>query len=238
MPITSQGWEMHITRKTVQTKSGATKKRTVGTYQVFHDGLAQTGKFMSGTTAESKGPGKNKPAGNGCRVETGRYRLSTQDGSHYKTIKYSASEAVNKNPKPGFLLRDTGERGGILVHPGKDAFLSSIGCINPCTSLPNGSTLIDYKPSRARVIALIDDMKVFVGASFPADEGHVSFKFFDKRLFSSTSVDLLSTAFQRAVDKRPKRVGTESICAFSTRGSRLVQERRIVSLEQGQRQTL
>ncbi len=86
MPITGQGWELHVVRKTTHSRSvGTSRIRTVGTYQVFHDGTAQTGPGLAGTMAESKGPGKNAPAGNGRRIEEGRYPLSTQNGAHYKT---------------------------------------------------------------------------------------------------------------------------------------------------------
>ena len=54
MPLTNSGWEMQITRKSQQTRSaGKTRVRTVGTYQIFHDGVAQTGSAMSGTLARS-----------------------------------------------------------------------------------------------------------------------------------------------------------------------------------------
>jgi hypothetical protein len=172
MPVTGQSWELHVVRKSTQIRSvGKSRIRTVGTYQVFHNGTAQTGAGMAGTMAESKGPGKNAPAGNGRRIEAGRYPLSTQDGAHFKTWNYDATENVGKNPKPGFLVLETDKRVGILVHPGKNSFLSSIGCFNPCTSLPNAEEQIDYKPSRARVIAMIEDMKVFIGGDFPSRNG-------------------------------------------------------------------
>lgn len=172
MPITGQGWELQVVRTSTQTRSvGTSRIRTVGTYQVFHDGAAQTGSGMAGTMAESKGPGKNAPAGNGRRIEAGRYPLSTQDGAHYKTWNYDVTENVGRNPKPGFLVLETNQRIGILVHPGKNSFLSSIGCFNPCTSLPNAAEIIDYKPSRARVINMIEDMKSFLGGGFPSRNG-------------------------------------------------------------------
>jgi hypothetical protein len=67
---------------------------------------------------------------------------------------------------PGIELRKTGNRTDIIIHPGKNAFLSSIGCINPCTSLPNANEDISYPGSRRRVIALIEDMKQFL-TDFP-----------------------------------------------------------------------
>jgi hypothetical protein len=57
-----------------------------------------------------------------------------------------------------------------LVHPGQ-SYLASIGCINPCTSLPNADELITYTTSRRRVISLIEDMKAYVGSDFPRTNG-------------------------------------------------------------------
>ena len=170
MPITGTGWEFHIVRNSEQRRASDGKRRTIGRYQVYHDGVAQTGAGLSGTVAETRGPGANKPAGNGRRVEARRYPLWTQAGSHYVTIGYRDSENAAHLPKPGLLLEDTGERVGILIHPGK-GFLSSIGCINPCTSLPNAEEPIDFAPSRRRVIAIIEDAKAYAAAAFPNQNG-------------------------------------------------------------------
>jgi hypothetical protein len=142
----------------------------VGKYQVFHDGVAQTGRDMKGMVAESRGPGANAPAGNGLRVEEGRYPLHTQDGTNYVTFEYKDSESASARPQPGFELWSTGERSEILVHPGH-GFVASVGCINPCTSLPNAGELITFSSSRRRVISLIEDMKSFLAADFPRSNG-------------------------------------------------------------------
>lgn len=170
MPIKEEGWEMHIVRKGEQRRPSDGKRRTVGSYRIYHDGVAQTGKWMKGMVAETRGPGANKPRGNNRRVEAGRYPLATQFGTRYKTWNYRESEATNVIPKPGFELKSTGKRTEILVHPGM-GFLSSIGCINPCTSLPGGREPITYSLSRKRVIALIEDMKAFLGNRFPPRNG-------------------------------------------------------------------
>ena len=167
MPITKTGWELHIVREREQRRASDGRRRTVGKYQVYHDGVAQTAPMLRGTTAESKGPGANAPAGNGRRIEAGRYSLWTHDPGNYSTCEYKQSESIGASPKPGIELRDTGQRSEILIHPGKEAFLSSVGCINPCTSLPNADEIINYKGSRKRVIALIDDMKTYLGNEFP-----------------------------------------------------------------------
>ena len=46
-------------------------------------------------------------------------------------------------------------------------FLASVGCINLATNLPNAAESISYGGSRRRVIALIEDMKNFLGSGFP-----------------------------------------------------------------------
>lgn len=170
MPITGQGWEIHIRR--VAEQSRGPKTRTVGTYQVFHDGRAAAsiavggvGVPLSGTTAESKGPGQNAhpaTAAKPSRILAGRYPLKTSGGPTYVTTGYRQDLRIRAQ-MPGVELRKTGNRTAILIHPGKGEFLSSIGCINLCTSLPDADENIDYPGSRRRVIALIEDMKRFLG---------------------------------------------------------------------------
>lgn len=170
MPIQGSGWELHIVRKAEQRRASDGKRRTVGDYQVFHDGVRQTGAGLSGMVAETRGPGANRPVGNNRRVEEGRYPLFTQDGTRYVTIGFAQSGNAAASPKPGLELKECDQRLEILIHPGR-GFLSSIGCINPCTSLPNAEEPIDYVPSRRRVIALIEDLRAFAGAGFPTRNG-------------------------------------------------------------------
>jgi hypothetical protein len=168
MPISRQGWEIHFVRTGEQARPS--KRRTVGTYQVFHDGVAQTGADMRGVIAETRGPGANRPAGNNRRVEAGTYPLFTQDGTKYVTIDFNPSESSGVLRKPGIELKETGQRREILIHPGR-GFLASVGCINLAGSLPNAAEDITYTSSRRRVIAVIDDMRVFLGAEFPTRNG-------------------------------------------------------------------
>jgi hypothetical protein len=170
MPIAGQGWELHIVRQSEQERASDRRRRTVGTYQVFHDGIAQIGADLWGLMAESKGPGANRPAGNGKRVEPGTYPLFTQAGAKYVTWNYAETESLGVLPRPGIELKDTGERTEILIHPGV-GFLASIGCLNPCASLPHAGEPITYRSSRRRVIALIEDMKAFLGRDFPRTNG-------------------------------------------------------------------
>jgi hypothetical protein len=170
MPILGVDWEFHIVRRSEQVRSHDGKRRTVGSYQVFHDGVRQTATGLSGTVAETRGPGANAPAGNNRRVEEGRYPLATQAGTKYVTIGFRDSLNPAHIPRPGIELLETGRRKEILIHPGR-GFLSSIGCINPCTRLPDASEMIDYPGSRRRVIAIIENLRAFLGSRFPTQNG-------------------------------------------------------------------
>lgn len=159
-------WVIRITRQAVQKRPSDGKARTVGAYQVFHDGQPVQG--LSGMTAESKGPSSNVVKG--VRIKAGRYPLATQDGGKYATIGYTSSANHMALRKPGIEVLKTAPRSEILIHPGI-GFLASIGCINLCTRLPDASEPISWAGSRKRVIAVIDDMKAFLGPAFPARDG-------------------------------------------------------------------
>jgi len=172
MPITGKGYEFHIVRTGAQkrTANGKTRTRTIGAYQVFHDG--KPAPELNGTTVEQKGPGSNTTKG-GC-IEKGRYPLSTQDGTKFKTIKYKKTPAAETSfairPRPGIELNETGARREILIHPGQN-FLSSIGCINLTKNLADGKKEMNFPKSRKRVIAVIDDMAKFLDDKFPKSDG-------------------------------------------------------------------
>lgn len=78
MPIAGSGWELLIVRQSEQERASDGKRRTVGRYQVFHDGVAWSGPDLSGLMAECGGPGANRPEGNGKRVEAGTYPVFTR----------------------------------------------------------------------------------------------------------------------------------------------------------------
>lgn len=173
MAITGQGWEFLMKRTEVHTRaSGKTRARTVGTYQVYHDGVPQTVREMHGMFAEIGGPGDNSPSGKGKRrIEAGTYPLATQGGTKYKTWGYTTNNSPPQVPRPGIELLKTGSRTEILIHPGQ-GFVWSIGCINPCTRLLGAADPITYSNSWGRVVALIEDMKTFLGGRFPSSNGH------------------------------------------------------------------
>ena len=159
-------WELRIQR--IREETGPNKTRTVGNYQVLHDGKQVAS--LSGMTFETRGPGDNSHKDNNRCVEAGTYQLFTQDGKHYVTIGYKNATSPRTMPKPGLLLLPTGKREGILFHPGV-GFLSSVGCINPSKPLKGPQDRIDFIDSKQRVIAVIDDLKKLFGAGFPAKNG-------------------------------------------------------------------
>lgn len=176
MPIEGKGFEILIIRKSTQTGmvGNSRRTRTVGTYQVFHDGVAQT--KLQGAMFEQKGPSDNSKNGNTYdrRIEPGRYPLWTQDGTKYKTIEYKKTAAAATSfkliPRPGIELKETGQRSEILIHPAQ-GFLSSEGCLHPSRPLATGRGRIDFAESRKRVIAIIDDLSAHLGDKFPNMDG-------------------------------------------------------------------
>lgn len=171
MSVSGSGREILFERKVVQSRSPG-KERTVGNYQVFHDGISQTGPDMTGMFAERPGPGDNSATGKSgkLRVKEGTYPLATQNGMKYKTIDYYDDDNKMTKPRPGVELLDTDHRKEILFHPGS-GFLWSVGCINLCTNLPDASEDITFVSSRRRVISVIEDMKSYLGADFPKRNG-------------------------------------------------------------------
>jgi hypothetical protein len=116
---------------------------------------------------ECVGPGDNQHAGNGKRIEKGRYPLWTQFG-RYRSMGYSTNTTVPADGHmPGIRLEGTGNRIGILIHPGHPPklYLSSIGCLNPTTALAPHDVM-DFWDSRRRVIALLDDLRDFAPDAF------------------------------------------------------------------------
>ncbi len=159
MAITGTGWELLVKRLGLHQSHGTS--RTYATYQAFRDG--QPVEALHGFLCECPGPGDNSTPGNGLRVEEGRYPLFTQFGTRYRTIGYSQDEDTPAVlPMPGILLKDTGHRTAILIHPGHPPhlFLSSVGCLN-LTHRLEPSDLMNFWESRDRVIAMIEDLKDF-----------------------------------------------------------------------------
>lgn len=86
------------------------------------------------------------------------------------TLGYIVTTDPDQTPKPGLELLNTGNRTEILVHPGH-GFLSSIGCINLCARLTSANADMPFVDSRDRVIAVIDDLRAYIGARFPHYNG-------------------------------------------------------------------
>ena len=166
MTTTGHGWEMLVERLCVHVAGDAA--RTYGRYQVYHEGMAAPA--LSGFMCECSGPGNNAVPDTGLRIEPGRYPLTTQFG-RYRSIGYSEDLATaGRDPMPAFRLEDTGNRVAILVHPGHppDLYLSSVGCLLPTGPL-TADQPIDFWDSRARVIALIDDLRTLNPDAFEAE---------------------------------------------------------------------
>jgi hypothetical protein len=139
MPVQGTGWELLITRLREDRRNR--RRRTVGDYQVFHDGSQASG--LSGMCAETGGPGDNSREGNNRRIEAGRYPLRTRDGEEFVTIGYRDSTRFAAKPRPGIGVGNTNKRKCILIHPGR-GFLYSIGCINLAKSLRGADADIDF----------------------------------------------------------------------------------------------
>jgi hypothetical protein len=182
MPITAHGWEFHVQRLGLHRRGDDI--RTYGSYQVFIDGSPvppQNGIPLGGFVCETIGPGKNHPKDNGLRIEEGRYPITTQFGK-YVSIGYSTSTQIAAKPHMPAVAFDhthTGERTGILIHPGHPAhageppfaFLSSVGCFNLTKPLQPADD-IEFFESRLRVIALIDSLAAFDPGAFHDAQGH------------------------------------------------------------------
>jgi hypothetical protein len=163
MTIAGRGWELLVERLSVQV--AGERRRTWGRYQVYRDGAAVL--TLCGFVCECVGPGDNVVPDTGLRIEPGRYRLTTQFG-RYRTSGYREDPSEpGRDPMPGFRLEDTGARTAILVHPGHppNLYLSSVGCLNPTGPLEADQEM-DSRESRARVIALIDDLRRFAPRAF------------------------------------------------------------------------
>jgi hypothetical protein len=165
--IDIDGFVLRIRRIREETRPGAGHPRTVSQYEAFFDRQKLAG--IEGVTYERQGPGDNSAAGTKFhrRIAAGKYPLLTQAGTHYVTLNYKTN---GHEPKPGVLVGETGRRVAILFHPG-NAYLSSIGCINPSKPLPDANGNMVFGESQERVIAFIDTMKQKLGSNFPARNG-------------------------------------------------------------------
>jgi hypothetical protein len=161
--ITGRGWEMLVER--LRLHVAGERRRTWGRYQVYRDGVAAPA--LAGFMCECAGPGDNAVPDTGLRIEPGRYPLTTQFG-RYRTVGFATDLGEpGRDPMPGFRLEDTGARVAILIHPGHppDLYLSSVGCLNPTGPLEPDQAM-DFWESRARVVALIDDLRSFAPGAF------------------------------------------------------------------------
>lgn len=147
-------WELKISR--IREDQRDARRRTISVYSIWVDGFDT---HLWGYVAEPGGPGDNAHMGNDRRIEAGKYGLKAHVGPHYATVDYSRGADY---PRPAVELTGTGNRQAILWHPGQ-GFLSSIGCLNPCSNLLEPYRDIDYGDSRAHVVRLINNLRSFCG---------------------------------------------------------------------------
>lgn len=159
------GWTLLVKRVRREKRAGEARARTVGHYTVLHDGVPVADPLLSGDTVEREGPGDNGYVGKEERrcIEAGTYPIGVQDTDNYSTVDY---ERNGDHPRPAILVRDTDRRSAILVHPAAD-YGSTIGCINLGSGLANANSNLGLMDSTRRVIAVIDDLKAFLGGRFP-----------------------------------------------------------------------
>ncbi len=101
MPIAGQGWELHIVREMEQCRPTDGRRRTVGRYQVFHDGIARSGSGMTGATAEVQRPWRESASrersANRGRADT-RYGPMSRGHMPRSTTRLRKVQAPNPNP--------------------------------------------------------------------------------------------------------------------------------------------
>ncbi len=160
MAISGIGWELHLER--LRQHRHDDQVRTYGRYAVYIDGIPVDG--LDGYMSECEGPGESDRSSTSKRrrrVTEGRYDLLTHY-THYRSSGYSetAARPTPEHAMPAFGLEDRGARSGILVHPAHppNLFLSSIGCLNPTSSL-DSDQVMSLNDSRSRVIALLASLR-------------------------------------------------------------------------------
>ena len=163
------GWVIRVRRLAQHHHDG--KSRTYGRYETFRAGRAIAG--LRGFVCEAIGPGDNKTLNNGKRIETGRYPLYTHwHGAKYASVGYAPdTEAAGAPKMPAIRVGDTEARTDILIHPGHPPtpYLSSVGCFNLTAKLKPTQEM-EFRESRARVIALLDSLRDFAPEAFATED--------------------------------------------------------------------
>jgi hypothetical protein len=183
----SKGWTLTIQRVRSEMRAGEGFARTVGTYSVLRDGVAQAA--LSGMTVERQGPGDNGSLGkqNHRCIAAGSYPLRAHASAKYKTTGYASD---GNHPRPAIEVGNTGERDGILVHPA-DRYGSTIGCINLSGLLTNADSDILLPDSVKRVIAVIEDLRAYCGGRLNlAEDGSVQ----NARIVITDQLPVVATA--------------------------------------------
>lgn len=161
---TDTGFCIKLTRLRQEYRADLKMSRTISRYECEWNGHPIPA--LTGQMVEPHGPGNNTALvgdNDNRRIREGTYRLAIQDGALYRTYRYTKGK---DRPRPGILLEDTQPRYAIIIHPGEN-FMNSEGCLNPASGLQDAASQINFADSRARVIAIIDDLKTRLGSKFP-----------------------------------------------------------------------
>lgn len=169
MPREGDGWILHIKRLREEQRKGMRFARTIGAYQVYRDGKPIEN--LNGATVERQGPGDNSRAGKTthARIKAGPYPLLIHRSKKYATRGYAKD---GQPPRPAIEVGSTGDRSAILVHPA-GGYGSTIGCINLAWQLAGPQKNISLPDSVARVVAIIENLKEYLGRQFPDEPGHI-----------------------------------------------------------------
>jgi hypothetical protein len=161
IPMT--GWVILVQRLRMEQRPKKTFARTVGSYQVHHEGKPVTA--LAGTTVERQGPGDNGPTGHAHhnRIEAGVYALLTHRTAKYATTGFKKDGG---HPRPALGVEPRGARSAVLIHPAGE-YGSTIGCINLSGPLEGPRNNIKLGDSVGRVIDVIGNLQAYAGVRFP-----------------------------------------------------------------------
>jgi hypothetical protein len=148
--IPNNGFCIYLKRLRQEKRANISFSRTVGNYTCYLDSKAVAG--LQGQMVERGGPGSNKSKN--VRIKQGTYPLTVHVGPSYRTFKWKENHVL-----PALGLEGTDPRFGILIHPCHDDdhhYLSSIGCINPASSLTTAESGVNLQDSLDRTLAIIE----------------------------------------------------------------------------------
>jgi hypothetical protein len=166
IPTKIEGWVLRVRRLRQELRAGMSFARTVGTYQVYHDGVPVEG--LAGVTVERQSRGDGAAGKeNRLPIGAGQYPLLVHATKKYATTKYHSN---GSSPRPALQVGHSSEGAAVLVHPA-GGYGSTLGCINLAGPLSGPRKNMTLADSISRVIAVIEDLRAYVGQSFPRKAG-------------------------------------------------------------------